>query len=74
MGAAYGIVKNGVGVAPMGVMRPKLVMKSIVHVVMDGVLGIYGLIIAVIISTGFLVQLLEQGMCLQDGQIVSGSR
>ncbi len=33
-------------------MRPELVMKSIVPVVMAGVLGIYGLIIAVIISTG----------------------
>ena len=35
-------------------MRPELVMKSIVPVVMAGVLGIYGLIIAVIISTGVL--------------------
>uniref|UniRef100_M4CUT5 V-type proton ATPase proteolipid subunit n=1 Tax=Brassica campestris TaxID=3711 RepID=M4CUT5_BRACM len=43
---------GGVGVASMGVMRPELVMKSIVPVVMAGVLGIYGLIIAVIISTG----------------------
>ncbi|GFP85870.1 v-type proton ATPase 16 kDa proteolipid subunit [Phtheirospermum japonicum] len=38
MGAAYGTAKSGVGVASMGVMRPEL--------------GIYGLIIAVIISTG----------------------
>ena len=36
----------------MGVMRPELIMKSIIPVVMAGVLGIYGLIIAVIISTG----------------------
>ncbi|KAJ0017891.1 hypothetical protein Pint_09574 [Pistacia integerrima] len=40
--------KSGVGVA---VMRPELVMKSIVSMVMAGVLGIYDLIIAVIIST-----------------------
>ncbi|EOY27192.1 V-ATPase proteolipid subunit C-like domain - like 3 [Theobroma cacao] len=33
-------------------MRPELVMKAIVPVVMAGVLGIYGLIIAVIIGTG----------------------
>ena len=52
MGAAYGTAKSGVGIASMGVMRPELVMKSIVPVVMAGVLGIYGLIIAVIISTG----------------------
>ncbi|KAG2263806.1 hypothetical protein Bca52824_070885 [Brassica carinata] len=42
MGAAYGTAKSGVGVASMGVMRPELVMKSIVPVVMAGVLGIYG--------------------------------
>ncbi|TVU29758.1 hypothetical protein EJB05_21342, partial [Eragrostis curvula] len=52
MGAAYGTAKSGIGVASMGVMRPELVMKLIVPVVMAGVLGIYGLIIAVIISTG----------------------
>jgi len=41
-----------VGIASMGVLRPELVMKSIVPIVMAGVLGIYGLIISVIISTG----------------------
>lgn len=51
-GAAYGTAKSGVGIAAMGVMRPELVMKSIIPVVMAGVLGIYGLIIAVVISTG----------------------
>ena len=51
-GAAYGTAKSGVGIASMGVLRPELVMKSIVPVVMAGVLGIYGLIIAVIIATG----------------------
>lgn len=51
-GSAYGTAKSGVGIAAMGVMRPELVMKSIVPVVMAGILGIYGLIIAVIISTG----------------------
>ena len=52
MGAAYGMAKSGVGVASMGVMRPELVMKSIVPVILAGVPRIYGLIIAVIISTG----------------------
>ncbi|XP_058010157.1 V-type proton ATPase 16 kDa proteolipid subunit-like [Hevea brasiliensis] len=50
MGATYGAIKSGVGVANIGVMRPKLVMKLIVLVVMACVLGIYGLIIVVIIS------------------------
>ncbi|CEF98686.1 V-ATPase proteolipid subunit [Ostreococcus tauri] len=52
MGAAYGTAKSGVGIASMGVMRPELVMKSILPVVFSGILGIYGLIIAVVISSG----------------------
>jgi len=51
MGAAYGTAKSGVGVACMGVMAPQLVMRSIIPVVMAGVIGIYGLIIAVVIVT-----------------------
>ena len=49
MGAAYGTAKAGVGVASMGVLKPELVMRSIIPVVMAGVIGIYGLIVAVII-------------------------
>merc|ERR1712224_159178 len=49
-GAAYGTAKSGVGIASMGVMRPDMVMRSIIPVVMAGVLGIYGLITAVIIN------------------------
>ncbi|KAL6045264.1 vacuolar ATPase V0 domain subunit c [Balamuthia mandrillaris] len=52
LGAAYGTAKSGVGVASMGIMRPDMVMRSIIPVVMAGVIGIYGLIIAVIIATG----------------------
>jgi V-type H+-transporting ATPase proteolipid subunit len=51
LGAAYGTAKAGVGVSAMGVQHPTLVMKSIIPVVMAGVLGIYGLIVAVIISS-----------------------
>ena len=50
LGAAYGTAKSGVGVSSMGVMKPDLVMKSIIPVVMAGVLGIYGLIVAVILQ------------------------
>ncbi|RLO05866.1 hypothetical protein DYB28_001673 [Aphanomyces astaci] len=50
LGAAYGTAKSGVGIASMGVMRPELVMRNIVPVIMAGVLGIYGLIVAVIIQ------------------------
>ena len=33
----------------MGVLKPDLIMKSIVPIVMAGILGIYGLIVAVIL-------------------------
>ena len=49
LGAAYGTAKSGVGIASMGVIKPELIMKSIIPVVMAGVLGIYGLIVAVIL-------------------------
>merc|ERR1711935_940107 len=50
LGAAYGTAKSGVGISSMGVMRPDMVMRSIIPVVMAGVLGFYGLITAVIIN------------------------
>ncbi|KAL6318415.1 hypothetical protein AAG906_041180 [Vitis piasezkii] len=57
---SYRTAKSGVGVASMGVMRSELVMKSIVPVVMAGVLGIYGLIIVVIIRRNhYSIQTLE---------------
>ncbi|CAE8593597.1 unnamed protein product [Polarella glacialis] len=48
MGAAYGAAKSGVGIGSMGVMRPDMVMRSIIPVVMAGVLGIYGLITVIV--------------------------
>lgn len=59
LGAAYGSAKAGVGICSMGVLKPELIMKSVVPVVMAGILGIYGMIVAVIIvqrSTIFYIQ------------------
>merc|ERR1712230_163576 len=52
LGAAYGTAKSGVGVANMGVLHPDMVMKSIIPIIMAGVLGIYGLIVAVLLGSG----------------------
>lgn len=49
LGAAYGTAKAGIGISSMGVLKPELIVKSIVPIVMAGILGIYGLIIAVIL-------------------------
>eukprot|EP00771_Trimastix_marina_P002655 gnl/Trimastix_PCT/380.p2 GENE.gnl/Trimastix_PCT/380~~gnl/Trimastix_PCT/380.p2 ORF type:complete len:169 (-),score=14.61 gnl/Trimastix_PCT/380:24-530(-) len=51
LGSCYGTAKAGVGVCAMGVLHPQLVMKSTIPTIMAGVLGIYGLIIAVLINT-----------------------
>nr|BAN20571.1 vacuolar H[+] ATPase subunit [Riptortus pedestris] len=50
LGAAYGTAKSGTGIAAMSVMRPELIMKSIIPVVMAGIIAIYGLVIAVLIA------------------------
>lgn len=51
LGAAYGTAKSGVGISSMGVFNPNEVMRNIIPVIMAGVLGIYGLITAVILSS-----------------------
>merc|ERR1711939_249993 len=50
LGAAYGTAKSGVGVANMGVLHSEMIMKSIIPIIMAGVLGIYGLIVAVLLG------------------------
>ena len=49
-GAAYGTAKSGVGVCSAVVVKPENLFKSIVPIVMAGILGIYGLIIAVLFN------------------------
>lgn len=59
LGSSYGTAKAGVGVCNMGVMRPELVMKSVIPCLMAGMIGIYGLIIALlIVLRSKLVQIL----------------
>lgn len=52
LGAAYGTAKSGTGIAAMAVMRPDLVIKSVIPVVMAGIIAIYGLVVAVLIANG----------------------
>merc|ERR1719272_7014 len=49
VGAAYGTAKAGIGISSIAVLKPELVYKSLVPVVMSGILGIYGLIVSVIL-------------------------
>ena len=50
MGAAYGTAKSGVGIAAMAIMKPELIMRSVIPVVMAGIIAIYGVVVAVLIT------------------------
>ncbi|ORY12917.1 vacuolar ATP synthase-like protein 16 kDa proteolipid subunit [Clohesyomyces aquaticus] len=49
-GAAYGTAKSGIGIAGVGTYRPDLIMKSLIPVVMSGILAVYALVISVLIA------------------------
>ena len=50
LGAAFGTAKSGVGICSMGVLKPDKIIKSVIPVIMAGILGIYGLIVGVILA------------------------
>ena len=50
LGAAYGTAKAGVGICSMGVLNPDKIIKSVIPVIMAGILGIYGLIVSVLLN------------------------
>ena len=50
LGAAYGTAKSGDGICAMGVMKPSVIIRGVIPVIMAGILGIYGLIVAVILG------------------------
>jgi V-type H+-transporting ATPase 16kDa proteolipid subunit len=48
----WGTWKSGLGLCSMGVDHPGGIIKNLVAIIMAGVLGIYGLIVAIIIAGG----------------------
>ncbi|KAF2482701.1 vacuolar ATP synthase-like protein 16 kDa proteolipid subunit [Neohortaea acidophila] len=51
IGAAYGTAKSGIGIAGVGTFRSDLIMKSLIPVVMSGIIAVYALVVAVLISS-----------------------
>ncbi|KAF8536908.1 V-ATPase proteolipid subunit C-like domain-containing protein [Trichophaea hybrida] len=49
-GAAYGTAKAGIAIAGVGTFAPQLIMKSLISVIMSGIIAVYGLVIAVLIA------------------------
>ena len=50
LGAAYGTAKSGVSICFVASRRMELLFKSIIPVIMAGILGIYGLIVSVLFN------------------------
>ena len=50
LGASYGTAKSGVGIASLGVIDSSKVVKALIPIIMAGILGIYGLIVAVLLN------------------------
>jgi V-type H+-transporting ATPase proteolipid subunit len=67
-GAAYGTAKSGVGIVAAGVYRPDMINKNIIPIVMAGIIGIYGLVAAILISNG-----VQQKLSLYAGFIQFGA-
>ncbi|KAE9391816.1 V-type ATPase [Gymnopus androsaceus JB14] len=62
IGASYGTAKSGVGISAMSVLRPDLMMKCVVPVIMAGIIAIYGLVVSVLIAGDLSVNMsLAQG-------------
>lgn len=49
MGAAYGTAKSSTAISACAVLRPDAIMKSMVPVVMAGIVAIYGMVVSVLI-------------------------
>lgn len=51
LGASYGTAKAGVGISSLGVIDGSKVFKALIPIIMAGILGIYGIIVAVLLNT-----------------------
>ncbi|KAK4047478.1 v-type proton ATPase 16 kDa proteolipid subunit 2 [Microbotryomycetes sp. JL201] len=50
VGAALGTAKAGIGITGAGTIAPHLIMKSLIPVVMAGIIAVYGLVVSVLIA------------------------
>ncbi len=50
LGAAYGTAKASIGIANLGMVDSNKIFKSLIPIIMAGILGIYGVIISALIA------------------------
>lgn len=81
IGAAYGTCKAANGISFNGILHPDKLMRSIIPIIMAGILGIYGLIVAVILSQKIRPESytykqgfshLASGMCVGIASLAAG--
>ena len=80
MGAAYGTAKSSIGISNLGMVQPEKIFRALIPIIMAGILGIYGLIVAVLLNTkakagdsgkeGY--KLLGAGLCCGFSALASG--
>ena len=71
LGAAYGTAKAGVGIASLGVIDHSKVYKSLIPIIMAGILGIYGIIVSVLLVSkvkGMITDPKSAGDVLKNGK------
>ncbi|KAH8821655.1 vacuolar ATP synthase proteolipid subunit [Xylogone sp. PMI_703] len=51
MGAAYGTAKSSIGISAVSVLRPDMLIRNLMPVILCGVLGMFGLVISVLIAS-----------------------
>ena len=51
VGAAYGTSKSAIGIANLGMINPDKIFRALIPIIMAGILGIYGLIVAVLLQS-----------------------
>jgi V-type H+-transporting ATPase proteolipid subunit len=81
LGASYGTAKAGVGIASLGVIDSSKIFKSLIPIIMAGILGIYGVIVAVLLNSKAKVegltmkagyQYLGAGLCCGLSSLAAG--
>jgi len=80
LGAAYGTAKSGVGISSLGVIDSSKIFKALIPIIFSGILGIYGIIVAVLLNgtikpdttaqTGY--KLLAAGFCCGLSSLAAG--
>ncbi|KFY51269.1 hypothetical protein V497_09286 [Pseudogymnoascus sp. VKM F-4516 (FW-969)] len=70
-GASYGMAKSSIGIMASSNLRPDLIVRNLMPPILAGILSIYGLVVAVIISGDLKEQLPIYSAFLQLGAGIS---